>query len=259
MSDTPDSPGPISRAPRAAKADSAADQSGGLPGSTDDDPLRRARLQAGILNLIAMAAAVWAVAYPRPYGLVVALLAVLPVAAIGLVIASRGAVTLDTDRKSVLPTAAYAILVPCMVQGVRALEDWHILGWSGFWLPFWFVAAVLIVVLLFAAAADGQGKVTTVVLIALVLLAQSYGLVLFMNCEFDRSVPVIHRTVVTSRRISHGRRSTSYYLTVGPWIDGGYSEEIKVPSSTYDWHEEGSTVLIGVRPGTLSMPWYFVQ
>jgi hypothetical protein len=225
----------------------------------DQDTFRTARIQAGILNMVTGAAVLWALVYPRPYGLVIALLAALPLAGIGLVIATRGAVTFDSDRKSVLPTAAYSVFAPALILAFRSLDDWHITGWSGFWLPFAVVAAILLGALLFGAAADAQGKVRTMVIISFVLLAQSYGLVVFMNCEFDRSVPVIHRTVVQSRRISRGRKSTSYYLTVAPWIDGSYSEEVKVPGSTYSWHEEGSTVLIGVRPGALSMPWYFVQ
>ncbi len=262
MSDTPDPAAPGARASREAKAEFAALHTDARLGSTEDErrgTLRRARIQAGILNTATGAAVTWALAYPRPYSLAIALLAVLPLLGIGLVIATRGAVTLDSDRKNVRPTAAYAIFAPCLVLALRALEDWHILGWSGFWVPFAVGAGILLGVLLVGAGADSQRKASTVAVISFVLLAESFGLVLFLNCEFDRSVPAIHRTVVLSRRISRGRRSTSYYLTVGPWIDGRYAEEVSVPGSTYGWHLEGSTVLIGVRPGSLSMPWYFVQ
>jgi hypothetical protein len=262
MSDTPDRTGPGAHTPRAAKAEAAAILSDARLGSSEDerrDNLRRARIQAGILNTVTGAAVTWALSYPRPYSVAITVLAVLPLAGIGLVVATRGAVTLDSDRKNVRPTAAYAVFAPGITLAFRSLEDWHILGWSGFWLPFAVVAGFLLGVLLVGAGADSQRKASTVAITSLVLLAQSYGLVVFLNCQLDRSVPVIHRTVVESRRISRGRRHTSYYLTVSPWIDGGYSEEVTVPSSTYGWHLEGSTVLIGVRTGSLSMPWYFVQ
>ncbi len=231
-------------------------------GSTEPerrDALKTATIQAGILNTLTGALVLWAMVYPRPYGVVIALLAILPFLGVGLVVMSRGAVTLDSNRKSVRPTAGYSILGPTMVIALRGLEDWHILGWSGFWLPFAVLSGILIGFLLVCSAADGSRKRSTLVLLCIFFAAESYGLTLFLNCQFDHSVPVIHRTSVVARRISRGRKHTSYYLTVSPWIDGRYSEEISVPSSTYGWHEEGSTVLIGVRQGSLEMPWFFVQ
>jgi len=235
------------------------DQSLGATEADREAALGRATLHAGILNAAAAFAVGWALAYPRPYILVMALLALLPVLAIGLVVVSGGAVTFDSGRNNVRPTAAYAILGPGLIVAFRALADWHILGWSGFWLPFAVVAGILCAALMVGAGVDKQGKASTTVGLAVVLLVQSWGVVVILNCEFDRSVPEIHRTVVLSRRVSHGSKSTIYYLTVGPWINGRRSREISVPSSTYDWHTEGSTLLIGVRPGALSMPWFFVQ
>jgi len=231
-------------------------------GSSEEErqaALQRARIQVGVLNAATAASVFWAMLYPRPYVAAIALLAALPLIAVILVRFSRGAVTLDSKRGSVRPNVAYAMLGPGMVVGVRAMLDWHILGWSAFWIPFAVLAAILLGLFLVGTAGDAQRKAGTLVLLIFVCLAQSYGLVLFLNCEFDRSVPEIHRTTVVGRRVSRGRKSTTYYLTVSPWIDGGYSEEISVPSSTYGWHEEGSTILIGVRQGSLSMPWFFVQ
>ncbi|HXN35564.1 MAG TPA: hypothetical protein VN877_05300, partial [Opitutaceae bacterium] len=94
--------------------------------------------------------------------------------------------------------------------------------------------------------------------LCLACLAQSYGLVLFLNCDFDRSVPAIHRTEVVSRRISTGKH-TSYYVSLGPWLGGQDEEEVSVGRSFYEAHSEGSVVLVGVRGGALSMPWYFLQ
>lgn len=262
MSEPTIPPGSGTRASRAGKADMAAVLSDERLGSTEDErrgALRTATILAGILNATTGALIFWALIYPRPYSLVVALLATLPLLGVGLVVMSRGAVMLDTDRKSVRPTASYAIMAPAMVLALRALEDWHILGWSGFWLPFAVLSGILIGLLLVCSAADGRRKAATLVILSAVFMAESYGLVLFLNCELDRTVPVIHRAVVLGRRMSSGRRHTSYYLTVGPWIDGRYSEQVSVPSSTYGWHQVGSTVLVGVRPGALSMPWYFVQ
>jgi hypothetical protein len=221
--------------------------------------LQRAKLQVGVLNTATALSVFWVMLYPRPYSLAIAVLAALPIIGACLVHFSRGAVALDGKRNSVRPVVGYALLGPSMVLGFRAFLDWHILGWSGFWMPFAVLAGILVGFLLMVWLGDAQRRAGTVFVLCLVAVAESYGLVLFLNCRLDHSVPAIHRAEVLSRRISRGRRSTTYYLTVRPWIDGDYSREVTVPGSTYGWHREGSTVLIGVRPGALSMPWYFVQ
>jgi hypothetical protein len=231
-------------------------------GSSEEErqaTLQRARIQVGALNMATAIAVFWAMLYPRPYFLVIVALAALPLASACLVHLSRGAMVLDGKRGSARPNVAYAMLGPSMVLALRAFLDWHILGWSGFLLPFAVFAGTIIGFLLLSTVGDAQRKAGTVAFVCFVGIALSYGLVLFINCRFDHSVPAIHRAEVLARRISRGRRSTTYYLTVRPWIDGDYTREISVPGSTYGWHAEGSTVLIGVRSGALSMPWYFVQ
>jgi hypothetical protein len=231
-------------------------------GSTEEEreaALQRARIQVGVLNTATAVSVFWAMLYPRPYFLVIAVLAALPLVSACLLHFSRGAIVLDAKRGSARPIVGYSILGPSMVLVLRSFLDWHILGWSGFWLPFAVLAGTLIGFLLLSTACDAQRKAGSVMLLFVAGMAISYGVVVFSNCQLDHSMPAIHRAEVLSRRISRGRRSTTYYLTVRPWIDGDYPREISVPGSTYGWHEEGSTVLIGVRGGALSMPWYFVQ
>ncbi|HXN35683.1 MAG TPA: hypothetical protein VN877_05900, partial [Opitutaceae bacterium] len=121
------------------KADMAAVLSDRELGSTEGErraALRRATIHTRILNTAVFAAAFWGLGYPHPYALFMVLLGVIPLAAVALVLLSRGAVTLYAAKSSVRPNASYAFVGPCVALAFRQFKDWHILGWSGFWAPF---------------------------------------------------------------------------------------------------------------------------
>jgi hypothetical protein len=230
-------------------------------GASEDDrraSLEGARRQARVLNLAATALVFWGFIYPRPYDLVMTLLAAAPVLAIGLIRWSNGLVTFDGKRTSARPTVAYAAMVPAMVLGVRGLLDWHILAWSGFWTPFAVFAGTMIALAWFCAQSLETKKVGSIIALSFVFLAHSFGLVLFINGACDRSVPAIHRTVVVRRWTVSGR-NTSYHFRVSPWIDGRGAWDMSVARQVYDQHEVGSPALIGVCRGSLSIPWFFVR
>lgn len=214
--------------------------------------------KARVLGMSALALMVWAMIYPRPYILVMTLLAVLPVAAVALVKSSSGALTIDERKPGARPNVTYAVVTPGMVLALRAFLDWHILDWSTFWVPFSLFGASMAALVWYASGSSGPRKTGAMVATCALCLAYSYGLTLFLNCALDRSDPVAHQTVVRSRRVSHGR-STTYYITVSPWLDGPGFRQISVPSSTYNAHPLGSAALVLVRKGKLSIPWFFVR
>ncbi len=247
------------------KADRDADMAAALSdtqlGSTPEErsaALTWATVHTRILNSVVFAAMLWAFIYPRPYPLVIGVLAVIPLVAVALAISSHGAISLYAQSKSVRPSVTYAFLVPALGLALRAFKDWHILGWSAFWLPCAVLGGMMIAILWLGSMSDPHRSMGAVLGLSAVCLAQSFGLVLFVDCYPDNSVPEIHRTRVMSRHITSGK-STNYYVTVGPWLDGTYGRQISVNSSFYSAHSEGSIVLIGVRKGVLQMPWFFVQ
>jgi hypothetical protein len=247
------------------QADKDADMEAALAdtqlGSTTEErraALSRAQTHAYILNGTVFAAMVWAFLYPRPYAAVIIVLAFLPLAAVALAIFSHGAVSLYIANNSARPGVAGALIAPAFGLAVRALKDWHVIGWSGFWVPFAVLAALMVAVLWLASMSDAHKTTLAFLGLSAVCLAQSFGLVLFVNCYPDHTVPEIHRTVVRSRHITSGK-STTYHITIGPWLDGGYGRQITVDSSFYYAHSEGSTVLVGVRRGVLRMTWFFLR
>jgi hypothetical protein len=247
------------------KADRDADMKAALSdaqlGSTTEErraTLSRALIHGYILYGAATFSLLWAFIYPHPYAAVVGLLAVLPVAAVAFSMFSHGAITLYGKTNSVRPGVAFVVLAPCLALALREFKDWHIIAWSGFWLPFGVMGVLLIGILCLGSISDSHRNVLGFLGLSVVFLAQAFGLVLFANCYPDRSVPEMHRTTVVSRRIQSGK-SRTYYLYVSPWLDGTYSKQIAVSGAFYEEHSDGSTVLIGVRPGVLRIPWFFVD
>jgi hypothetical protein len=220
--------------------------------------LSRATVQTRILHAVGVGAIIWAFIYPHPYAAVIVILAAIPVASIALALFSHGAISLYATPNSVRPGVAYIMIAPGAVLALKAIKDWHILNWSGFWLPFAVLGFLLIAVLWLGSVSDTRRTTLGFLGLSAVMLAQAYGLVVFANCYPDRSVPDFHRTRVVSRRISSGK-STTYYLFVGPWLDGGYSRQVAVSRAFYEEHPDGSVVLVGVRQGVLHMPWFNVR
>jgi len=235
-----------------------ADENLGLSEADRRTALGRARTQSHILTAAGSAVSLWAWFYPHPYDLALMLLALVPVLAIGFVRWSHGLVTLDGKMTRARPTIAVAVTGPASILGLRAFLDWHVLAWSGFWTPFAVFGGTVIALVLFCAQGPERRKAGTLASLCVVSLVYSYGLVIFLNCALDRSVPDVHKTVVVARWYAHGK-STSYYLRVDPWIDGRGSREITVARSVYDRHPEGSPALIWVRKGCMAIPWFVVR
>ena len=230
-------------------------------GTSEEDrraALASAKGQARILNAAATGLVFWGFIYPRPYGLVMIALAAAPILAVGLIRWSNGLVAFDGKRTSARPTVAYAAMGPAMVMGLRGFLDWHILSWSAFWTPFAVFAGTMIALGWFCVQRPETKKLGTLAVLSFVFLVHSYGLVLFLNGEFDRSVPAIHNTVVVRRWTVSGR-STSYHFRVSPWIDDRGARDITVARQVYDQHAAGSPALIGVCKGCLAIPWFFVR
>ena len=103
----------------------------------------------------------------------------------------------------------------------------QILSWSAFWTPFAVFAGTMIALGWFCVQRPETKKLGTLAVLSFVFLVHSYGLVLFLNGEFDRSVPAIHSTVVVRRWTVSGR-STSYHFRVSPWIDDRGARDITV-------------------------------
>lgn len=200
---------------------------------------------------------IWGFVYPRPYKLVIALLAIFPWIGLAIVWRSDGAFRVDQTPKSKHPSIGFAFVLPGLALAMRGLTDFNILLAT----PFWLIAAGFSI-LLFAAAlvADPTMRSQWATAAGLVFICSAYGcgLTVLSNALLDHSHEMVYSAHVERKYISHGR-SASYHVGLSPWGPREQSNSIQVPSKVYVNVQPGDTAQIVLRQGAFHIPWYFVR
>lgn len=81
---------------------------------------------------------------------------------------------------------------------------------------------------------------------------------LFLNGKLDSPKNIVyHPTVVENRFYMKGLLRGSRRLFVDGWRYGQKIERLPVDADDFDRFEDGDTVLVGVEPGALGIPWYY--
>ncbi len=81
---------------------------------------------------------------------------------------------------------------------------------------------------------------------------------LFLNGKLDSQKKVIyHPTTVESRYNMRGIVRGTRRLFVHSWRDGQKIERLAVDFDDYDRFRAGDSVVVGVEPGALGIPWYY--
>ena len=81
---------------------------------------------------------------------------------------------------------------------------------------------------------------------------------LFLNGKLDSQKNVIyHSTTVDSRYNMRGIVRGTRRLFVHAWRDGQKIERLAVDFDDYDRFRSGDSVVVGVEPGALGIPWYY--
>src|SRR5262249_36384092 len=99
----------------------------------------------------------------------------------------------------------------------------------------------------------------TAILACAFTFAYGFGAGLEIDVLADSTKPTIYPTQVLQKRASRGSKSTTYYLTLGPWGAITGSDEISVSAARYHATQTGDTVCVYVGKGALHVPWYQVQ
>lgn len=84
-----------------------------------------------------------------------------------------------------------------------------------------------------------------------------WGLATSVDVTADRSVPRVYTAQVLGGQVSHGSRSTSYYLDLEPW--GPYENadgQMKVSEKMYSATQRGQIICLALHQGALHAPWY---
>ena len=90
-------------------------------------------------------------------------------------------------------------------------------------------------------------------------MVYSYGATGIVNCAFDSSNPQVYEAEVIDKRISRGRRHTSYYVKVNSWGHHLDPESISLAPSQYKGIQIGETVKIDYKKGLLGIPWFYIE
>jgi hypothetical protein len=196
----------------------------------------------------------WVFFYPRPYELVILLLAALPWAAVWIMARSPGLYTINAPRGSGRPDLTILLISPGFLLTLRALQDVHLLDWHGVLVGAGLVATGLMGSVLWAVPAIRQKLGIAALTLALVL-AYGYGVVALGNAVLDRSNGASYETTVRGKHVSGGR-NRSPQLRIGPWGPRATEEDVTVPWEMYRSAGIGDTVCVQLRPGAFGIPWY---
>lgn len=81
---------------------------------------------------------------------------------------------------------------------------------------------------------------------------------LFVNGRLDSQKNVLyHPTAVIGRFNMKGIVKGSRRLVVRSWREGQKVERLAVDQDDFDRFQEGNSVVVGVAPGALGIPWYY--
>ena len=87
-------------------------------------------------------------------------------------------------------------------------------------------------------------------------LAYGLGAGLQIDILADSAKPSVHATQVLGKRVHHGSKSTTYYLTVAPWGPITRNDEISVSAARYGATRMGDTVCVYAGRGAFRVGWY---
>jgi hypothetical protein len=219
-----------------------------------ESAFERGRLLSKIVNAIGCAVGLWGFVYPRPYGLAIGALFVLPWVALEIVHRSHGLFRLDAHKKDVHPNVAFAFLVPSMILMLRGVLDFSALSW---WRLVAYGASLAVVLCARAKWADSSLGKKQIVVFYILAFCYGLGAVSAVNGYLDVSDPVLYRATVLGKHVSRGR-TTTYRLTLVPWGPRTGENTVEIPKEMYDVVNIGDSVCPSVKRGALGVAWYDV-
>jgi hypothetical protein len=218
------------------------------------------------LEKLALVVGLWFLIIPIPYKLLLVVLLIIPIA--GLILnglhgrpsfASLFRITGKDDQEKL--DLADFIDYPPWVLLLRILFDFEFDAYKSMVIP-GIVAVALVIAFLFVTHRGiGNGVkyrkdmyLLAIANIIVYAIAGAYA----VNCVFDNRPAEKYNTAVTSKHVSKGRRSTTYWVKVQPWGHHRDTEKIYVDASQYYSIEKGDSVTIDMHKGLLGIPWYHI-
>jgi hypothetical protein len=219
------------------------------------------------LEWITAGLAIWFLIYPKPYEILLGILLIIPI--LGIIIngwqkpsmASLVEISKDTDGSDKYDVADF-IDIAAWVILLRVLIDYEFDNYTSMIIP-GTVATIIILLILFLThkliSETTKSKWWIYTSIIFCVSVYSYAGTYAANCTYDYSKPTIFSTEVLGKRISRGKKHTSYYIKVAPWGHHLDEEEIKVASEQYDELDKGDDIHIDLKKGLFNIPWYYIE
>lgn len=219
------------------------------------------------LEWVTIGLAVWFFIYPEPYQLLLGVLLAIPI--IGLLLnglhkpsmATLVEISVDKEGEDKYDVADFIDIAAWIIL-IRVLIDFEFESIYSMIIP-GTIACIIILAMLFITHKVLENTTRNKWWIYTSLIFNvglySYAGTYAANCAYDYSEPTYFQTEVLSKRISKGRRSTSYYIEVAPWGHHYDKEEISVPRVQYQELEVGNSVHIHLKKGLFNIPWYYIE
>ena len=220
------------------------------------------------LEYITMGLGLWFLFYPKPYDILFTALLCMPI--LGLIlngisgrpsIASLVEISKDDDGSDKYDVADFIDFAAWIIL-LRVLIDYEFESFYSMIIP-GTIAFVIMLIILFAThkLIDHTTKSKTWIYLSLIfnVFLYSYAGTYGANCVYDSSEPTVYNAEVVDKRVSKGRRHTTYYVKVTSWGHHYDKEEISVSSSQYDEIQIGQTVKIDLKKGLFNIPWYYIE
>lgn len=231
------------------------DQAFGVSPEERTQTLASEKRIALIANCVGGAIAAWTLLFPNPYQLSVMACALVTPAALLLTYIKQARWYLIPRRNDPHPNVSIAILASVFALGVRALIDLDMLDWPKLWL-FAILGGCIATALVLAAFNVAELKHWPAALIGVGFM---FGAIAEADAQLDSTPGQTFQTHVVSMYVSHGRRSTTYSMTLSPWGEETQDNSHDVSSSLYDQLSPGDAACVTLHPGALRLRWYVIS
>jgi hypothetical protein len=226
-------------------------------GSTPEERQKRltiARLFARYATWVNMGLFAWAYIYPRPYQLMILVLAVIPWTAIVIMARSPGLYTLNAHRGSGRPDLTLLLISPGILLALRAFLDVHSLDWQRL-LQCALIVAMLLMGSVIWALPAARERIGLLLLTLVLLIPYGYGVSALGNALLDHASASSYPTMVYRMFVTSGRSKTPT-LRLGPWGPRATPEDTAVSWDLYRKTRVGETVCAQLHAGALGVRWF---
>ncbi len=218
--------------------------------------VRRMRIVVPWLNGVGVAAGVWGLVYPRPYGSVIAALALLPIIGVAVMVWARPLIRIDGRAHDARLTLDGLFFLPGIILLLRALLDIALLDWT------WPIAIALgggALAMFALTLIDATLKARGWSLFAAGVVSASYlfGAIVEADVQFDPSAAQRFETTVRDKHTEHGK-VTTYKLTVGSWGPNTADNDVQVWDDLYEHAQAGERICVYLKGGLFGWSWYTV-